>query len=63
MQKIWEVASEFLAGGRVAVTGVSRDSKNHGSNVVYKRLRERGVSQAVLRLSSLRRYRSWCNSL
>jgi uncharacterized protein len=27
---------------RVAVTGVSRTPGNHGSNVVYKRLRERG---------------------
>jgi predicted CoA-binding protein len=42
MQKIKEAASEFLAGKRVAVTGVSRAPKNHGSNVVYKRLRERG---------------------
>lgn len=42
MQKIKEAASEFLAGKRVAVTGVSRDPKSHGSNVVYKRLRERG---------------------
>jgi predicted CoA-binding protein len=42
MQKIKEAASEFLANKRVAVTGVSRDPKNHGSNVVYKRLRERG---------------------
>jgi uncharacterized protein len=42
MQKIKEAASEFLAGKRVAVTGVSRHPKNHGSNVVYKRLRERG---------------------
>jgi predicted CoA-binding protein len=42
MQKIKEAASEFLANKRVAVTGVSRQPKNHGSNVVYKRLRERG---------------------
>jgi uncharacterized protein len=26
----------------VAVTGVSREPQNHGSNVVYRRLRERG---------------------
>jgi uncharacterized protein len=26
----------------VAVTGVSRHAKGHGSNVVYKRLRDRG---------------------
>jgi uncharacterized protein len=31
-----------LAHKRVAVTGVSREPKGHGSNVVYKRLRERG---------------------
>lgn len=42
MQKIKEAASEFLANKRVAVTGVSRDPKSHGSNIVYKRLRERG---------------------
>jgi uncharacterized protein len=42
MQKIKEAASEFLARRRVAVTGVSRQPKNHGSNVVYRRLRERG---------------------
>ena len=42
MQTISEAASEFLAQKRVAVTGVSRHPKNHGSNSVYKRLRERG---------------------
>jgi len=42
MQSIKEAASEFLAGKRVAVTGVSRTPKDHGSNVVYKRMRERG---------------------
>jgi predicted CoA-binding protein len=42
MQPIKEAATEFLAGKRVAVTGVSREGKDHGSNVVYKRLRERG---------------------
>jgi uncharacterized protein len=42
MQKIKAAASEFLAKRRVAVTGVSRQPKNHGSNVVYQRLRERG---------------------
>ena len=41
MPKIKEAASEFLASKRVAVTGVSREPKNHGSNVVYQRLRER----------------------
>jgi hypothetical protein len=42
MQPIKEAASEFLANKRVAVTGVSRTPKTHGSNTVYKRLRERG---------------------
>ena len=42
MPKIKDAASEFLASKRVAVTGVSREGKDHGSNVVYKRLRERG---------------------
>jgi predicted CoA-binding protein len=42
MPKIAAAAEEFLACERVAVTGVSRDPANHGSNVVYKRLRERG---------------------
>ena len=42
MTKIKDAASEFLAHRRVAVTGVSRQSKDHGSNVVFKRLRDRG---------------------
>lgn len=42
MPKIAEAASEFLANKRVAVTGVSREPKTHGSNVVYQRLKERG---------------------
>jgi uncharacterized protein len=42
MQTIKEAATEFLAAKRVAVTGVSRDPGGHGSNVVYRRLRERG---------------------
>ena len=40
--KIKEAADEFLSLKRIAVTGVSRSPKDHGSNVVYKRLRERG---------------------
>jgi uncharacterized protein len=40
---IKEATSEFLANKRVAVTGVSRSQKSdHGSNTVYRRLRERG---------------------
>jgi len=42
MTAIKDAASEFLAHKRVAVTGVSREPRSHGSNVVYKRLRERG---------------------
>ena len=43
MQKeLRNAASEFLAHKRVAVTGVSRNPKEHGSNVVYKRLHDRG---------------------
>ncbi len=42
MATIKEAASEFLSQKRVAVTGVSRTPGGHGSNAVYKRLRERG---------------------
>src|SRR5215510_2267689 len=42
MQSIHEAAAEFLACKRVAVTGVSRTPRTHGSNNVYRRLRERG---------------------
>jgi predicted CoA-binding protein len=42
MATIQEAAAEFLSHKRVAVTGVSRSPKSHGSNTVYKRLRERG---------------------
>ena len=42
MTAIKEAANEFLASRRVAVTGVSREPGSHGSNVVYRRLRERG---------------------
>ena len=42
MQTVNEAASTFLANKRVAVTGVSRTPKDHGSNTVYRRLRERG---------------------
>jgi predicted CoA-binding protein len=41
-QPIAEAATEFLARKRIAVTGVSRNPGSHGSNVVYRRLRERG---------------------
>ena len=39
---IAEAASAFHANKRIAVTGVSRHPQEHGSNNVYKRLRERG---------------------
>lgn len=42
MKSMIQAASEFLAEPRVAVTGVSRTPANNGSNVVYRRLRERG---------------------
>jgi uncharacterized protein len=37
-----EAAAAFLANKRIAVTGVSRTAKQHGSNTVFKRLRDRG---------------------
>ena len=42
MPTMKEAASEFLAHKRIAVTGVSRKPKDHGSNTVFKRLRDRG---------------------
>jgi uncharacterized protein len=42
MQGVKEAASAFPASKRVAVTGVSRTAKRHGSTLVYQRLRERG---------------------
>jgi predicted CoA-binding protein len=42
MSTIKQAADEFLAKRRIAVTGVSRTRGNHGGNVVYQRLRERG---------------------
>jgi predicted CoA-binding protein len=41
MKKIKQAAMDFLAKKRVAVTGVSRQPKDHGSNIAYKRLRDR----------------------
>jgi len=40
--KIKDAAADFLVNKRVAVTGVSRNPKEHGANVVYRRFRERG---------------------
>jgi predicted CoA-binding protein len=42
MTTVKEAAATFLAGSRIAVTGVSRTPASHGGNVVYKRLRDRG---------------------
>lgn len=42
MPCIKEAAADFLQHKRIAVTGVSRTAGSHGSNAVYKRLRERG---------------------
>jgi predicted CoA-binding protein len=42
VQPIKDAAAEFLANKRIAVTGVSRTPKGHGSNIVYQRLRDRG---------------------
>jgi uncharacterized protein len=42
MVAVKEAASAFLANKRIAVTGVSRKAQGHGSNAVYKRLRDRG---------------------
>jgi len=42
MLTVKEAAAEFLAKKRVAVTGVSRRPHDHGGNVVYRRLRQRG---------------------
>jgi uncharacterized protein len=42
MATMKQAAAEFLANKRIAVTGVSRAPKGHGSNVVYQRLRGRG---------------------
>ena len=42
MPAIKDAAVEFLTHKRIAVTGVSRTPGSHGSNVVYKRLRDRG---------------------
>lgn len=42
MVTVKEAAAEFLTAKRIAVTGVSRTPKDHGGNIVYKRLRDRG---------------------
>jgi predicted CoA-binding protein len=42
MENVKDAAAQFLSNKRIAVTGVSRNPKGHGSNLVYQRLRERG---------------------
>jgi len=42
MTAIKDAAAAFLGHKRIAVTGVSRSPGNHGGNVVYNRLRDRG---------------------
>ena len=42
MSTVKEAAANFLSCKRIAVTGVSRAPESHGSNVVYRRLRDRG---------------------
>ena len=42
MRAMKDATTEFLAKKRIAVTGVSRNPKGHGSNLVYQRLRTRG---------------------
>ncbi|MBT8224116.1 MAG: CoA-binding protein [Dactylosporangium sp.] len=42
MPTVREAASEFLSSRRIAVTGVSRNPRGHGSNSVYQRLRAKG---------------------
>jgi predicted CoA-binding protein len=42
MAPVKQAATDFLSHRRVAVTGVSRTPGTHGSNAVYRRLRERG---------------------
>jgi predicted CoA-binding protein len=42
MERIRDAATEFLSHKRIAVTGVSRHPEGHGSNLVFRRLKERG---------------------
>lgn len=42
MPTIKDAAADFLSKKRIAVTGVSRTPEGHGSNTVYRRLRDRG---------------------
>jgi predicted CoA-binding protein len=42
MSTIKEAATDFLSCRRIAVTGVSREPSQHGANIVFTRLKERG---------------------
>ena len=42
MTTIADAAKDFLDCRKIAVTGVSREPKTHGGNIVYTRLKERG---------------------
>jgi hypothetical protein len=54
MLSIKEAAAEFLGKKRIAVTGVSRSPQNHGGNVVYQRLRERGYDVFAVNPNAVR---------
>ncbi|MBO0847027.1 MAG: CoA-binding protein [Nocardioides sp.] len=43
-----QAAKDFLANERIAVTGVSRNPKGHGANVVYQRLKDRGYDVVAI---------------
>jgi predicted CoA-binding protein len=47
MRKVAELAEEFLASKRVAVTSVSRSRADHGDHVVYEQLRERDYEMST----------------
>lgn len=48
MTKTADAATSFLSHHRIAVTGVSRDPTNHGGNIIYKRLKERGYEVSAI---------------
>ncbi|MFQ1002634.1 CoA-binding protein [Modestobacter sp. SSW1-42] len=47
-----QAAHEFLSHERIAVTGVSRSPEDHGANVVYKRLKDRGYTAFAINPSA-----------
>ncbi|WP_062202052.1 CoA-binding protein [Demequina salsinemoris] len=52
MTSIAEAAEEFLSHQRIAVTGVSRHGEDHGANLVYRRLKERGYETFAINPSA-----------